>query len=286
MPIRTLDHFLILVDPLEPAAATCARLGFHVRPIAQHLDLGSANCVIHLRDTYLELLFLGDAPPVFQHQYRPRLAAGQGLAHVSLNSRSLEADRERLAAAGLQPGPIVSARRAIMRPDGRVDETASSFFYIWRDEHRYMSLFQSFHAKPDTIFIDAYTEHANTAADVVRLVYMSDDPARDLGYFTALFEGPPATVGPDGFSFVGPRGEITEVMTVMRATARYGANLPGAGLCQLGGLPVALHYSVGSVARCTAYLQSQGVPLEPFDGGVVVAADGACGVTTVFEPMM
>ena len=122
MTIRTLDHFLILVEPLESAAATYQRLGFHVRPIARHLSIGSSNCVVHLDTTYLELFFLGDAPMPMQQAYRPRMDAGPGLTHVSLHSDDLEADRARLTAAGLRPDVALSARRKIVRPDGRVAE--------------------------------------------------------------------------------------------------------------------------------------------------------------------
>ncbi len=285
MPIRTLDHFLILVEPLELAVATYAQLGFHVRPIAKHEALGSANSVIHLKNTYLELFFLGDSPPAIAEQYRPRFAAGQGLANVSLQSNSLEADTERLKAAGLTTYPILNARRKIVRPDGTPDYTASSSFYLWREEHCYMSLFHSVHDKPDTIFIEAYTHHANTVHDVTRLVYMSDDPGRDLGYFTTVYEGPPASNSPEGFTFVGPRGEVTEVTTVERATARYGRQLPNGGVRDLGGLPVALHYSTDSIDACAAHLKSHNVTYIQFGEGLIVPADQACGVTTVFEPV-
>ena len=54
-------------------------------------------------------------------------------------------------------------------PDGREDETDSSFFYMWRDSPRYMSLFLSEHRKPETIFVKAYEQHPNTAIDITRL---------------------------------------------------------------------------------------------------------------------
>jgi hypothetical protein len=129
MPIRTLDHFVILVEPLEPACADYQRLGFNVRPIARHLSIGSSNSVIHLKNTYLELLDLGESPAFLQDQYRPRFKAGPGLCHVSVHSDSLEADHERLKVAGLNPGTILNARRKITYPDGREDETASSSIY-------------------------------------------------------------------------------------------------------------------------------------------------------------
>jgi hypothetical protein len=280
---KTLDHFVILVEPLEPAVADYQRLGFHVRPIARHLSIGSSNAVIHLHHTYLELFTLGDAPALFQDAYRPRLQAGPGLCHVSLDSQSLEADQARLQAAGLQPGAIASARRRMVHPDGREDETASSFMYCWREQHRYLSLFVSHHAKPETIFIDGHVNHANSAQEVTRCVFQSEEPALDLPYFRSLYGRAATDRTVDGFRFLGPRGEVSEVITPAAAAARYGAATPAAGLAGLGALPLALHYRVGSMAQCEQHLRGAGLDSAAVGGRLVVPAALACGVVTVFE---
>lgn len=284
MTIRTLDHFLILIDDLPAAADTYSRLGFHVRPIAQHLSIGSANCIIHLGHTYLELFWLGQAPQALQDQYRPRLQAGPGLTHVCVHSDSLEADTPALKAAGVNPSPPLNARRKITRPDGREDETASASMYMWRDEHRYLSIFRSFHGKPDTIFIPEYVNHANGAREVKRCVFQSEDPAADIAYFQTLYGGPASDRTLDGFRMTGPRGEVSEVITPAAAAARYGAAaMPAAGLGSLGALPLALHYAVDSIDACRQHLRGAAVPFaEPADA-IVVSADAACGVLTVFE---
>jgi hypothetical protein len=283
MSPKTLDHFVILVEPLEPAVADYERLGFHVRPIARHLSIGSSNAVIHLHHTYLELLTLGQSTAEFQDAYHPRLQAGPGLCHVSLDSTRLEADRTRLQAAGLNPGTISSARRKMRYPDGREDETASSFMYCWREQHRYLSLFVSHHAKPETIFVDEHVCHANGAQDVTRCVFQSGDPALDLPYFRTLFGRAETDRTLDGFRFTGPRGEVSEVITPAAPEARYGAAMPPQGLAGLGALPLALHCGVSSMAQCEQHLRGAGLACHTRGGALVVPAAQACGVVTVFE---
>lgn len=283
MSPKTLDHFVIIVEPLEGAVVDYQRLGFHVRPIARHLSIGSSNAVVHLHRTYLELFTLGKAPAEFQDAYRPRLQAGPGLCHVSLDSSSLEADQTRLRVAGLNPGGIASARRRMVFPDGREDETASSFMYCWREQHRYLSLFVSHHAKPETIFIDDHVNHANSAQDVTRCVFQSEDPALDMPYFRTLYGRAETDRTVDGFRFVGPRNEVSEVITPSAAQARYGAAMPAKGLAGLGALPLALHYRVGSMAQCERHLRAARLDVANLGGALVVPAAQACGVVTVFE---
>ena len=283
MSPKTLDHFVILVEPLEPAVADYERLGFHVRPIARHLSVGSKNAVIHLHHTYLELFTLDQAPAEFQDAYRPRLQAGPGLCHVSLDSTSLLDDQARLRAAGLNPGGITNARRRMVHPDGREDETQSSCMYCWREQHRYLSLFVSHHAKPETIFIDGHVNHANSAQEVTRCVFQSEEPALDLPYFRSLYGRAATDRTVDGFRFLGPRGEVSEVITPAAAQARYGAAMPVQGLSGLGALPLALHYRVGSMAPCEQYLRGAGLAVAVVGGALVVPAAQACGVVTVFE---
>jgi hypothetical protein len=283
MSPKTLDHFIILVEPLEPAVADYERLGFHVRPIARHLSVGSKNAVIHLHHTYLELFTLDQAPAEFQDAYRPRLQAGPGLCHVSLDSTSLLDDQARLRAAGLNPGGITNARRRMVHPDGREDETQSSCMYCWREQHRYLSLFVSHHARPETIFVDGHVRHANGAQQVIRCVFQSEDPALDLPYFRSLYGRAETDRTVDGFRFLGPRGEVSEVITPATAQARYGAAMPVQGLAGLGALPLALHYRVGSMAQSEQYLRGAGLAVAAVGGTLVVPAAQACGVVTVFE---
>src|SRR6056297_2452270 len=163
--MKSIDHTVHMVHDLEAARAAWERLGFHVRPAAKHIDLGSSNAVVHFERTYNELLWLEHAREDLRAQYVERFECGEGLAHVSLTAGNLGEERARLEALGHAPGPEGNARRAIVRPDGTADETDSSFLYNWKSPHRFLSLFFSEHRKPGAIFIPAYVDHANGARE-------------------------------------------------------------------------------------------------------------------------
>ncbi len=285
---KSLDHFLLLVKDLEHAAKTYRRLGFHVRPIAQHLDIGSSNCVVHFADTYLELFWFESAADALRSDtlipYLDRFQCGEGMAHVSLTSDDLVTEQERLKEMGFQPGPVTSARRKITMPGGSEDETASSCFYIWRDgDARFLSLFFSAHPRPETIFIPQYAQHENTAVDVTRLVYMSVDPAKDAPYFSQAFGKRLDRQHADGFSFTGARGEVTEVLTPAAAVSRYGELLPCSNPDPLAGFALVMHLRAGNMNRCREALQRGNVAFEDRDGELGVPASEACGCALIFE---
>ena len=287
---RSLDHFVLAVHDLEAGAAIYRRLGFLVRPPARHLEIGSSNCVMHFPRTYLELLSPGESREAIEPAYREllqpyfdRLAIGEGLAHVSLDSPDLEADQRRMQEVGFVPGPIMSARRRITRPDGSADETDSHCFYLWRDDNRFLSLFLSEHRKPEAIFIPQYEDHPNTAAEVARVVYVSRDPQGDLEYFAKLFGKKADDVAYDAFHFVGARGDLTEVLTLEAARVRYGENVPQQELADSAGVGIAMHYSSRDLRRCAGWLDRAGVRFEKAGDRVIVPASEACGCTTVFE---
>lgn len=279
------DHVVVLVDGLDDARQTYERLGFSTRPVSRHESLGSANSVIHLHSSYVELFTLGEAGEPLRSQYAPRLRFGPGLANVSVQSVDLELDRARLLAAGIPAEPVRSARRKVEQPDGSQDETDSSFFYSWRHDHRYLSIFHTCHGRPHTLFVPEYAVHANTAAELVRTVWISADPEVDHDYFAALFGVAPHVDPGNGFMIRDGRGHIAEVLSLDAARSRYGAHLSEGDPTPIGGLPVALHYAVTSIDACRRVLAQNSVmhTLSLDARQVAVAANFACGVVTLFE---
>jgi hypothetical protein len=281
--MKSIDHYVALVEDQEASRAAFLRLGFNVRPTAKHIELGSTNAVVIFPNSYLELLCLDGAREDLRVQYIDRLKAGPGLCHVSLTADSLAAEHARLTALGYTPGPEGNARRKVILPGGAEGETDSSFLYNWKTPHRFLSLFFSEHRKRDMIFIEGHTHHPNGAIDTARIVGVSEDPALDLDYYAQSWGQPAEDRAPAGFLMRGGRGDIVEVLTPAAAQSRYGAALDGPGLGGLGGLPVALHFGTRDLAATRALLVDNGVPVVEAAGGIAVPRAEAEGMVVVFE---
>jgi len=281
---KSLDHFVLLVRDADAAAAVYERLGFHVRPLAEHKDIGSRNRVVHFGTTYLEFIDFEGAREDVAGPYRDRFQLGEGLVHVSLTSERLEDDQEILRDCGLQPHQILSARRAITLPDGSKGETASRCFYLWREDNRYLSLFFSDHPKPDMIFIPQFVNHDNGAREVSRCVYMSTTLEADSDYFSKCFGAGPIEESVDRLAWIGQRGDLTEVLSVGAARERYGDLLPVRTPAPLSGIGIALHYAVESLQQCRRLLETRGLEIHKLsDAAIGVAAGDAVGCIAVFE---
>jgi hypothetical protein len=284
--MRNLDHFVIAVEDLASSQHVYQRLGFSVMPKARHAAIGTANHIIQLHDTYLELL--GDLDQcVFEplkQRFASRRAAGDGFYINCLTSSALQLDREHLLARGHACGEIISARRHVTMPDGQTDETASDCFYVWRDEPRLTStLFYCLHSKPHVIWFEPWQSHPNTAQTTLSLTYASDSLNADEPYFSDLFGAPPAERGADCIAYRTPRGERFEVFTHDGLAARFGCHTPARnGLAALG---VGIRYGVASLDVCRAALLGTGVPFTESTGVITVAAADACGVVSEFEQL-
>ncbi|MYE80701.1 MAG: VOC family protein [Gammaproteobacteria bacterium] len=279
---RALDHYVLQVHDVDAAGASFERLGFQVRPRMTHIEFGTCNRVVQFRNTYLELLGgLAAAPSDIVREYLPRFECGEGLSHISLRSYDLEADRRAAAESGLSPGPITSARREVVMPDDSVEETDSSFFYMWRRQRLYLSLFLSGHNKPHTIWIPEYQEHPNTAVDTTGVTFVSDDPLEDRDYFSQIYRCAPTAAGPDMVRLTGHRGDVAEVWSRTRIHERY----PGLELDlsdRQPGYPIGLTVSVRALDRCRAALADHGVACTVHEGAVLVPPQRAHGAVIEF----
>ncbi len=280
---RSLDHFVVSVRDLTRAEACYRRLGFHVLPRMQHIDIGSSNHVIQFETSYIELVGeLEQSLPALRERMMPRFAAGEGLSIVSLSSDDLEGDHTAMSQSGLTPAPIINARRKITMPDGSEHETDSSCFYVWRDGREYLSLFYSHHGRPRTIFTpEYYSAHSNGALGVDQLVLVSDEVSADREAFVTYFGAAPVCDEQERLVFFGARGDVTELLSPRVARSRF-PELDLADPLPLAGFPVALRVRVRSLERLRAMLEREQVALRADMHSIVVPPSEANGVVLVF----
>ncbi len=280
--MRSLDHFAHAVRNLDQAGRAFEQLGFHLLPVARHVEIGSCNRVFQLGHTYYELVAdLDLSIPLLRDKMMPRFQCGDGMAIVSLTSDDLPGDRATIEAAGFAPDPIINARRAVPMPDGSIDETNSHCFYVWRDErHRFLTLFLSHHYKPETIFVPAYQEHPNSALDVVSLTYVAERPEAQAEYFAAMFGAEPIGAPPGRIEFETPRGERLEVLSPARLADRYGTAAPWCD--RLGGYAIAIGIAVADLDRCRDVLRLSQIPFDGSGNQLRVPATHGAGMVIDF----
>lgn len=112
-----LDHIIIGVNDLAEAEKSFGQnLGLAVSGGGIHPTGGTANCVIVIGDTYIELITLYE-PREAQQSILERLAMGDGYLNFALSSNDIDADGAAMKQRGMSvigptPGQLTS-------PDGR-----------------------------------------------------------------------------------------------------------------------------------------------------------------------
>src|SRR6266849_9410243 len=96
-----IDHIIIGVRDLDRAAAQFAhRLGLLASGGGIHPSGGTANRIIVIGDTYLELITVR-TPGEAQQSMLVRLAKGEGYLNFALSSNDIEADSKAMLSRGV-----------------------------------------------------------------------------------------------------------------------------------------------------------------------------------------
>src|ERR1700687_4890060 len=115
--LTAIDHIIIGVQNLEKAALQFSqKLGLAVSGGGTHPTGGTANRIIVIGDTYLELIAIHNSAEAQQSMLN-RLATQEGYLNFVLASNDIEADSKAMTNRGIQIlGPIPGSLRAA---DGR-----------------------------------------------------------------------------------------------------------------------------------------------------------------------
>ena len=162
---RSLDHVVVVVENLDDSAARLEEIGFHVTPRSDH-PFGTSNRLVMLADTYIELISLtdpgatGDSP--FAGFVSDALAAGRtGPRLVVFRSDDPEADRDRLAAAGVETAMLRFGRDARL-PDGSMGRV-EFVTVVPQFANNPVATFLCHHLNPEIVWHPSLLDHPNGA---------------------------------------------------------------------------------------------------------------------------
>lgn len=275
--ILGLDHVMIGVRDLEGARADYMRLGFTPAPRGDHVGRATSNYCIMFPDTYLELIGI----------VRPELDAGglaesldlrgEGLQKLALGTPDADAAKADLEAAGLHPeGPQDLARP--LQPSGRMVRFRN--LMIPSADTAGLGLFLCGHKTPELMRTPELLRHPNGATAFAGITAVVADPAPAAAALARVFGREAVTATNYGAMVETGRGRIHLATPANFAMLHDGAVAPP--------LPLpawyALRVAVESLDGAAAYLQGQGIPYEPFNGGIRVDPQRARGVLLEFVP--
>jgi hypothetical protein len=177
-PAVVLDHVLIPVLDLEQAARDFGnRYGLDVQPGGRHPGVGTANHLVPLGTTYLELIAVVDEEEAQGSARSLRVLdsarSGRPFAAWAARTESIDSLRQRLAAEGWSlPPPQAGAR---VRPDGVRLEWRSQELADLR-QPSVLPFVIEWNVPPGAHPAEAAAAHASRAGDVVRLRFTAPDP--------------------------------------------------------------------------------------------------------------
>lgn len=282
MPLRALDHFLVVVADLEDACQRYQQLGFTVVPPQQHKNVGSANCVIHFQNTYFELFGQVDKIrlPQWRDFYMERLSLGEGMGNISFTAAKLTDEQVRLRRQGLTIFEPISAKRDVPLPSGAVLETDSESVYTDNNGRAYLSPFFSEHRKLDAIFVPELQTHANTVTDLIGVVAVSDEVDGDTAYFRTLAEVQTVSQIQGGLRLMLAKGHYVDILASHAVDDLYGPLATYA--LEKGGMVVGLVCKTKDLSAARSVLSANNVPMHHHNNTLIVPHSAARGIFLSF----
>ena len=176
--VRGIDHLIVMVRDLERAERTWRALGFHITPRGFHASGGTANHLLMLERTYIELL--GLASPSADSPYRRMMEDDPGLSGLAL--RGAAADTYRYwRAQGLEPSPPESLSRGV-EIDGRTEMARFRLTRLQRSAELPFLTFCCEHLTPQFVWQEDAPRHPNGARSLQELIIVVDGEQTPAGF--------------------------------------------------------------------------------------------------------
>jgi hypothetical protein len=169
--VKGIDHLIVMIGDLDRSERTWQALGFHTTPRGFHQTGGTANHLIMLDRTYIELL--GMADPSAASAYRATMKENPGLAGLALRGSAAETHRF-WSAQGLEPSPPESLARGV-EIGGRAEVARFGLTKLQRSRELPFLLFCCDQLTPQFVWQEGTSAHPNGARSLEELVIVVDD---------------------------------------------------------------------------------------------------------------
>jgi catechol 2,3-dioxygenase-like lactoylglutathione lyase family enzyme len=169
--VKGIDHLIVMVGDLDRSERTWQALGFQTTPRGFHQSGGTANHLIMLDRTYIELLGLVD--PSVASPYRATMEENPGLSGLALRGSAAETHRF-WSAQGLEPSPPESLARGV-EISGRAEVARFGLTRLQRSGELPFLLFCCDQLTPQFVWQADAPRHPNGARSLKELVIVVDD---------------------------------------------------------------------------------------------------------------
>jgi hypothetical protein len=171
--ISGIDHLVVAVPDLEAARAEFEGLGFQVTPRGRHEQFGTANYLIILNDSYIELLAVENsaaANRISLDIMEPCLAKGGGIPMIALATDDARESHKLLIAAHLQATEPQTWSRPAQTPDGNFTASFTTFF-MQSPLLPGITAFFTQHHSIEHVRHRAWRVHANRAERLIGIIF-------------------------------------------------------------------------------------------------------------------
>lgn len=282
-----LDHVAWFVKDIAAAGRAFERLGFVLTPYTEHrnatpdggsVPAGTANRCAMLERGYIEMLAaVPGSETVLATQLRDALKRHEGVHLMAFTCADAQAERERLAAAGFDPQPVVHLRRTVdIAGDGH---GVSAFSVVRTPAHLMPEGRIQFlvHHTPDLVWQPGLIAHDNQLEALTGILVAVDDLAEVATRFAHYSGRSAQTIDHDGAVIQLDRGRIA-FSRHAAAWAHRSAVLPPSPVM------VAVALRSRDLAASRAYFVRQGIRLvSDTDDHLVVHPDDAAGCELVIH---
>jgi catechol 2,3-dioxygenase-like lactoylglutathione lyase family enzyme len=282
-PIHSINHVGLAVRDMHDTAARYERMGFVLTPWSVHSGaakpgepvtrMGQGNRCVMFSRNYLEILAHED-PATPSPRIEGYLRRHQGGHIVCFGTEDCAAVDARVAGAGFRTSGVIPLQRDVDTPDGtRTAKFERVQFAPDDSPEGYIQA--ATHLTPEYVYQPRYIAHPNGCTELSDAVMLVDDVERFAERYRRY----------TGIEPVRAEGGLRMVFEFSTLTFMDGAALqrwaPGS-LRPPGPAIAAVGYRCPDLPAQAQRLMSNGVPFLRIEDRLVVPAEEAAGVSTIF----